>query len=112
MRKLVFTGYNVSAHKAVTILNNAVHYCVRGKSTTPSFLAETCRNMQELNDILKNFENCPLCGGCPEKDLKLLQLDSAKSFLQEDHCWRPKTCERIVVPGEKQCQQCLCMTKV
>ncbi len=58
----MFTGYNVNAHKAVTILNNAVHYCVRWTSTPPTALAKTC-NIQELNDILKNFEKCPLCGG-------------------------------------------------
>ena len=110
--KLVFTNYKVETHKAVRILDKSVHYYVRGHLTTPSFLAETCRNLQELNDILKNFDACSLCEGCPEKDLNLMQQNSAKSLLRDDHRWRPKTCERLLIPGEKQCRQCVGLMKV
>ena len=109
--KLVIQGDNVVAQRAIRLIENVVKYCVNGHSAEPNFLAQTCQSLQELNDILKNFDACPLCEGCPEKEVKLLHLESAKEYLREDHCWRPSKCEHVVIPGEKKCQQCVCMTR-
>lgn len=106
--KMVVSSGKILNPKSIQILNNNVTYLVKQKPAKPLHLAHSFKSIEELNDIFKYFDDAPICEGCPEEELQLLQLDSAKieEGIKKKHCWRSSHCEYIVVPGEKRCPSC------
>jgi hypothetical protein len=81
---------------------------VKTKPSTAPYLADQFKSIKELDDIFKYFDEAPLCEGCAEKELMLLQIDSTKDVdgIRKTHCWRSSSCALITVPGEKKCESC------
>jgi len=112
--KMVFIGKRFHNLKSIRLMNKEVHYFAKTKPLTPPHLADKYQSIKELDDIFKYFDDAPLCEGCPEEELMLLQIDSTKDAdgIRKTHCWRSKSCELITLPGEKKCQSCLCLKKL
>ena len=112
---IVFDGNRVLNPKSIRIIGNLVVYNVWQNYAVPSHLAETFNSVQALNDIIKYFDAAAICEGCPEKDLMLLELDSAKipaeGIRKSSRCWRSGSCEYVVVPGEHKCPSCVRLNK-
>ncbi len=84
----------------------SVQYYVRGKLCYPDFLSDSFSKIQELNDIIKNFDVIPFCPGCPEEELQLLKADCTAVGIKKKHAWRSKSCELLCCPGQNRCGCC------
>lgn len=92
--------------------SGTVQYYVRGKSCFPDFLSDSFTKIQELNDILKNFDVIPFCPGCPEEELQLLKEDCTKIGQKKKQTWRSKSCELLCCPGQNRCGCCTILKKI
>lgn len=61
--------------------------------------------MEELNDILKNFDNAEICSGFTDRELRATNGPLIERVKNPTN-YRYKACEMLVVHGELRCCSC------
>lgn len=103
--KLIVQLTRVINEKTLRILGDTVDYFVRGEICYPYHLACTFRTIEELNDIVKNFDESDICPGFTNKELAVTNCSSLEG-VNSPHSLRYKSCEVLVVNGQVKCSSC------
>lgn len=91
--------------KSLRVLGNSVNYFVRGEICNPSYMACKFESIEELTDILKNFDTAEICPGFTVKELGVTNCLSIEGVKNPNNI-RYKACEMLVVDGQLKCSSC------
>ena len=98
--------------KAIEIrkTENSVVFYVFGKRVDSVELEYRFQSLSDLEDILNNFHQAKVCGGCT--DPAVLQIESCTSGYRHSGMWRSKECPIILIPRNSPCFQCQKLAKM
>lgn len=101
----------ILVNKSFLVSGDTIQYHIRGKLIAPGELACYFSTLQELNDIISNFDSVQLCPGCTDHDLLLLNHHTSNGGTRKTNCWRSNDCLYIKLNDEVRCKKCTNLKK-